>query len=114
MGKRVLLLRVDLAVSLTYYVARGRPLVQLDKLPKTHHTWKTITEMTWKDEDLHVPKVVRALKVMSEMGEIDDDLAKNAAALVVQEKVENGRRWSMLGHGFDEAWDQISKEHDQR
>jgi len=48
------------------------------------------------------------------LGEMDEALAKNAAAIVVQEKIENHRRWSMLGHGFDEAWDQVSREHDQK
>lgn len=111
MEKRPLLLRVDLAVGLAYYVSRGRPLIQPSKLPKTPWSWDTITEKTWTDEDLHVSKVIRALKVIAvECGEMDEELARNAAALVIQEKVVNGRRWSMLGHGFDEAWEKVSKE----
>jgi Questin oxidase-like len=111
MEKRPLLLRVDLAVGLAYYVARGRPLIQPSKLPKTPLSWDTIIEKTWTDEDLHVPKVVRALKIIAvECGEMDEELARNAAGLVVQEKVVNGRTWSMLGHGFDEAWEEVSKE----
>jgi hypothetical protein len=30
--------------------------------------------------------------------------------LVLQEKVENGNKWSMYGHGFDETWDEVAKE----
>src|SRR5271156_3669505 len=101
-----LCLRVDLAVSLTYYVSRGRPLVQPDKLPQTKYSWDDIVKKTWTDEDLHVPKVIRALKVISEAREMGEDLARNAAGLVVQEKIDGKRRWSFLGHGFDEAWEQ--------
>lgn len=109
--KRGLLLRVDLAASLTYYISRGRPLIQQDKLPKTPYSWKEIKEKTWTDLDLHVPKVIRALQVISvECGEMDEELARNAAGLVVQEKIFNGEKWSFLGQGFDEAWDEVSKE----
>lgn len=111
MEKRALLLRVDLAASLAYYVSRGRPLIQPDKLPKTSYTWKEINEKTWADVDLHVPKVIRALQVIAvECGEMDEELARNAAGLVVQEKIDNGEGWSYLGHGFDEAWEEVSKE----
>ena len=110
-AKRPLLLRVDLAVCLTYYISRGRPLIQHDKLPKTSSSWGTIIEKTWGNEDLHLPKVIRALKVLgADRGEMDEELAKNAAGLVVQEIIVNGENWSLLGHGFDEAWDQVSKE----
>jgi Questin oxidase-like len=101
-----LCLRVDLAVSLTYYVSRGRPLVQPEKLPQTPYSWDDIIKKTWTNEDLHVPKVIRALKTISEAGEMDATLARNAAGIVVQEKIDGGRRWSFLGHGFDEAWEQ--------
>jgi len=37
-------------------------------------------------------------------------LARNAAGLVVKEKVDNGRKWSFLGPGFDQAWEEVSKE----
>ena len=104
--KRGLLLRIVLAASLLYYVARGRPLIQPEKLPTTPYSWEVIAEKTWKDEDLHVPKVVRALKTIAvDYGEMDEELARNAAGLVVREKVEKGRKWSMYGHGFDEAWE---------
>jgi hypothetical protein len=45
---------------------------------------------------------------------MDETLARNAAALVVQEKVVNGREWSFLGHGFDEAWDKVAHETDDK
>ena len=61
--------------------------------------------------DVHVPKVIRALQVIAvECGEMDEELARNAAGLVVQEKIVNGEKWSYLGHGFDEAWEHVSKE----
>jgi Questin oxidase-like len=111
MEKRPLLIRVDLAVGLAYYIARGRPLIQPEKLPKTSYSWNTITEKTWTDDDLHVPKVIRALRTISvDCDEMDEELARNAAGLVVQEKIENGEEWSMYGHGFDEAWEEVSKE----
>ena len=57
-------------------------------------------------KDLHVPKVIRALKMIAlEYGEMDEELARNAAGLVVQEKIDHKRRWSFFGHGFDETWD---------
>jgi Questin oxidase-like len=111
MDKRRLALRVDLAAALTYYVARGRPVIQPDKLPKTPYTWEEITEKTWTNEDLHVPKVIRALRVTGrDNHEMDEELARNAAGLVVREKIERNKKWAMLGHGFDDAWEQISKE----
>jgi len=111
MDKRIVVLRVDLAASLTYYVARGRPLHQPDKVPKTPYSWDTITEKTWTDEDLHVPKVIRALKVIAvDCGEMDDTFARNAAGLVVEEEIEKQNGWSFLGHGFDEAWEEIARE----
>lgn len=115
MEKRALLLRVDLAVGLTYYIARGRPMIQPEKVPKTPYSWETITEKTWANEDLHVPKVIRALKMISvECGEMDEEMARNAAGLVVQEKIENGNRWSMYGHGFDETWEAVLKEENKK
>jgi len=110
MDKRRLALRVDLAAGLTYYVTRGRPAIQPEKLPKTPYTWEEITQKTWADEDLHVPKVIRALRVIAENHEMDEELARNAAGLVVREKIERKKRWAMLGHGFDDAWEEISKE----
>jgi hypothetical protein len=86
-------------------------MIQPDKLPKTRHSWETIVEKTWENEDLHVPKVIRALKMIAvECSEMDQELARNAAGLVLQEKVENGNKWSMYGHGFDETWDEVAKE----
>jgi len=69
-----------------------------------------MTEKTWSNEDLHVPKVIRALKIIVENGEMDGTLGKNTAGLVVREIVERGRQWSFLGHGFDEAWEEVFKE----
>jgi len=115
LSQRALFLRVDFAVSLTYYISRGRPLIQPSKLPQTSESWQSLSEKVWKDEDLHVPKVVRALKTIAvDCGEMDETLARNAAALVVQEKVVNGREWSFLGHGFDEAWDKVAHETDDK
>jgi len=110
MHQRTLVLRTVAAVALTYYISRGRPLLQPDKLPKSSYSWEKIVETTWSDEDLHVPKAVRALKVIADNGEMDKELAKNAAALIVQRKVEKHEKWSFLGHGFDEAWDELAKE----
>jgi len=110
MDKRRLALRVNLAAGLTYYIARGRPVIQPEKLPKTPYTWEEITQKTWTDDDLHVPKVIRALRVIAENREMEEELARNAAGLVVREKIERKKRWAMLGHGFDDAWEEISKE----
>jgi hypothetical protein len=111
MEKRTLLLRTDLAAGLTYYVARGRPLIQPEKLPKTAYSWDEMAEKTWSNEDIHVPKVIRALKTIAvECGEMDEELARTSAGLVVREKIENRKRWSMYGHGFDETWDEVLKE----
>jgi hypothetical protein len=111
MQQRALLLRVDLAVGLTYYVARGRPLIQPEEIPNTPYSWEQLAEKTWSNEDLHVPKVIRAMRTIGvDCGEMDEELARNAAGLVIQEKIENGKTWSMYGHGFDEAWDDVAKE----
>jgi hypothetical protein len=59
--------------------------------------------------------VVRALKMISvDCNEMDETLARNAAALVVQEKVINGEEWSFLGHGFDEAWDKVADQTEEK
>ena len=109
--KRVLFLRVDAAVSLAYYIARGRPMIQPEKLPKTPYSWDQIVQKSWTDEDLHVPKVIRALKTIAvDCNEMDEELARNAAGLVVREKIEKKRKWSKYGHGFDETWDDVVKE----
>ena len=110
LDKRTLVLRTVAAVSFTYYISRGRPLIQPKKLPQTSYSWDKIVKETWQDEDLHVPKAIRALKVIADNGEMDKDLARNAAALIVERKVKHKERWSFLGHGFDEAWDEIAKE----
>lgn len=47
-------------------------------------------------------------------GEMNETLARNSAALVVQEKVINGNKWSFLGHGFDEAWDKVAHEKEDK
>jgi hypothetical protein len=108
--KQSLLLRVGLAVGLVYYIARGRPLLQPSELPETSYSWSQIAEKTWSNEDLHVPKVIRSLKVMSERGEMNDALARNGAGLIVQEMIDNGKSWSFLGHGFDEAWEKVAND----
>jgi len=111
MEQRPLILRVDLAVGLAYYVSRGRPFLQPDKIPKTPYSWEQITEKTWANEDLHVPKVIRALKTIAvECGEMNEELARNSAGLVIQEQVENDKPWSMFGHGFDETWAEVAME----
>jgi hypothetical protein len=113
MHQRTIVLRTTAAVGLTYYISRGRPLIQPDKLPDTSYSWDEIVKATWKDEDLHVPKAVRALKVTAGNGEMDAELARKAAALIVERKVEHHEKWSFLGHGFDEAWDELAKEDQQ-
>jgi hypothetical protein len=101
---------VNFAVCLVYYVSRGRPIIQPDKIPKTPYTWDQLIQKTWQDEDLHVPKVIRALYVLgAQRGEIDDELARNAAGVVVKENVEDGKSWSRYKHGFDEAWEAEAK-----
>lgn len=85
-------------------------MLQPNKLPSTPYSWDEITEKTWSDEDLHVPKVIRALKVISKHGEMDDDLGRNAAGLVVEEMIDRKRAWSFFGHGFDEAWEAVARE----
>jgi hypothetical protein len=91
-------------------VARGRPIIRPDQVPKTPYTWDQLIEKTWPEEDLHVPKVIRALYVLGhQLGEIDGELARNAAGVVVREKIEKKKKWSMYGHGFDEAWDEEAK-----
>jgi Questin oxidase-like len=104
-----LLLRVTAAVGLTYYIARGRPLLQPSKLPASKYSWDEMTRKTWSVEDIHIPKVIRALKVISEMDEMDAELAKNAAGLVVVEMIDNGNRWSYFGQGFDKAWEDMAQ-----
>lgn len=47
-------------------------------------------------------------------GEMDETFARNAAALVVQEKVDHGREWSFLAHGFDEAWEKVAEEEEEK
>jgi Questin oxidase-like len=110
MHQRLMVLRTDAAVSLTYYISRGRPLLQPSKLPATDDTWDTMSEKTWANEDLHVPKVIRALKVVVQNAEMDPELGRKTAGMVVKEMVEKKRRWSYLGHGFDEAWEEVAKE----
>jgi hypothetical protein len=96
---------------LAYYIQRGRPILQPAKLPQTPYTWDKIVEKTWENEDLHVPKTIRALKVISiDCGEMEETFARNVAGLVIQETVDNKQDWSFLAHGFDEAWEKVAEE----
>eukprot|EP01117_Protostelium_nocturnum_P018430 TRINITY_DN7706_c0_g1_i1.p1 TRINITY_DN7706_c0_g1~~TRINITY_DN7706_c0_g1_i1.p1 ORF type:complete len:182 (+),score=44.83 TRINITY_DN7706_c0_g1_i1:25-546(+) len=106
------LLRNHLSVSLLYYVAIGRPVLNEDLL-RRHlenrvegiHNWEEVVELTFKQEDLHVAKVVRALKTADEMYGSEPDSIFFAAAIITADHFTNKKgTWSMKGIRFEEAW----------
>ena len=64
-----------------------------------------MTERSWESEDLHVPKVTRALKIVGkELKEMDENVALQAAQLTVDWIVKRNGKWGMSGPGFRESW----------
>ena len=104
------LLKSHLATTLIYYIAQGRPKPQDSKLNSYQPSsdcigWKAVTERSWESEDLHVPKVTRALKIVGkELKEMDEALALQAAQLTVDWIVKRNGKWGMNGPGFRESW----------
>ncbi|KAJ3033357.1 hypothetical protein HK097_004884, partial [Rhizophlyctis rosea] len=68
------LLHAHISVSLMHYVARGRPSLRPDLLSQyipskeSKEGWSAVIALAVKNKDLHVPKVVRALKVLCDEG----------------------------------------------
>ncbi|KAG0179401.1 hypothetical protein DFQ28_002837 [Apophysomyces sp. BC1034] len=111
----VLLLRSHLVSSLAYYVARGRPILQIDLLLNYQspnavegelNPWNSVFDRALKAEEEHVIKTVRACAV----GHIlyghrcEQDPYENAWLKAAQLALDQDGHWDFAGIGFDEAW----------
>jgi len=115
---KIKMLKAQLATSLVYFVARGRPKLHIDTLknykPETlkdePNPWLDILKNALlEDAEPHVIKVIRSLlKAEQEWGPRDDNLYIKIAQLTVEGYEKYG--WSMNGIGFDQEWDEKPKE----
>ncbi|KNC97361.1 uncharacterized protein SPPG_07288 [Spizellomyces punctatus DAOM BR117] len=105
------LLHAHFTICLTFYIARGRPPVQptlLLALPVKNSpalkTWEQIVHYAHESEDLHVPKVIRTLKIAEEMYGPENDLWIQVARLTIDKLVIKGGQWDRDGCGYEETW----------
>lgn len=118
----VRLLKAKFAVDLAYFVSRNRPMLHFEQFtsPNTEFTksWREIFELAVNHSDEHIPKVIRALKLV-ERWDPKETLGKGvyrAMASMTVEKIvaeneeeKDGKRWwNSDGIGFDETWSKIS------
>ncbi|PRP81649.1 hypothetical protein PROFUN_01156 [Planoprotostelium fungivorum] len=109
------MMKAHFSVTLLYYIARGRPELQRDRLHKypveRYGGWDDIVRATIDQEDLHVAKAVRALKISDEeYNESGDDrLWVDSARLIVDRMVNHEKKWDYSALGFVENWKEESK-----
>jgi hypothetical protein len=123
--KARLLLKQLLAATLMYYIGRGRPPIRADLLrayvPSTKEmralsTWEEVNKLTTTSEDLHVPKVIRALEVGYQMYEKNnegshakDSLWFKAAVLTIDHWLGLPRKgWEYKSIGLKETWSEVA------
>ncbi|KAI9264160.1 hypothetical protein BDA99DRAFT_508588 [Phascolomyces articulosus] len=127
-----LILRGHLAESLMFYVARGRPSIQLDlisqyKSPQavdgSKNPWLDVLSLALNAEESHCIKAVRAIATAQTAygsPSFDDPhLLLKAAQVTVdvtgrsdQAGRAAGQVWNFAGIGFKEAWeDELNKSH---
>ena len=115
-----LLLRAHFAETLMYYVARGRPSLQLNllanyKSPQTveesKNPWLDVVHLALKAEESHCIKVVRAIATAQTAygypSSFGDDILLKAAQVTVDIGGKSGIpnvAWNFAGIGFDETW----------
>ena len=111
------LLKGKLAVDLAYFISRGRPALHLEQFSSTTEfvkSWSEIIELAVNHSDMHVPKVIRALK-QAERWDPEETLGRGVYRAIASMTVENiidypgGEQddWSREGIGFDELWDKV-------
>jgi len=107
------LLQGHLAVTLMYYVARGRPPINTSALDNYEYSqeipnWSHIFELATQSTDLHVPKVIRALYFGNQLyGQDEKDTTSHwfkVAALTVDWLQNRKNNWDFTAAGFIEAW----------
>lgn len=99
------LLRGKFALDLVYYIAHGRPCLNLEQFSTYPDllSWDQIISKAIASEDDHVPKVIRALIHASHydrMPVFSSKIYQAMASLTVDENLF----WSLDAIGFDEAW----------
>ena len=114
------LLRAHFAETLMYYVARGRPSLQLDLLSnyrspqavdESKNPWLDVIHLALKAEESHCIKVVRAIATAQTAygnpSSFGNDILLNAAQVTVDIGGKSGIpnvAWNFAGIGFNETW----------
>ncbi len=99
------LLRGKFATDLVYYIAHGRPYLNLEQFksyPKVLN-WDQIISKAIASEDDHVPKVIRALIHASRYDKAQVFPLETYQA-IASLSVDDNLYWSVDAIGFDEAW----------
>ncbi|KAJ3036978.1 hypothetical protein HDV00_002170 [Rhizophlyctis rosea] len=112
------LIHAHVSVSIMHYVARGRPALSPDALKeykpseRSKAGWDAVIRMAVEVGDLHVPKCVRALKVLleegTEAGFVSNDEAEpilKGVQVIVDRFAVHGGAWYFEGVGYKEAWE---------
>ena len=114
------LLKGKFAVDVAYYISRNRPELNFEQFSDSTRftkTWKESIDLGISINDEHVPKVIRALKLV-ERHDPQESLGKGAyraiASMTVEtipseeEEAKDGQRWwTQDGNGFEEFWVKI-------
>ncbi|KAI8987312.1 hypothetical protein BDF20DRAFT_849389 [Mycotypha africana] len=113
-SEAVSLLQAHLIVSLIYYVARGRPNLNVRSLlnykspnhvEKSNNNWLDVFNKSLDCKEVHVIKVVRSCAVAQIIYGPDEDPELEQIWLkIAQMAVDLDGNWDFKGVGFDESW----------
>ncbi|KAI8644832.1 hypothetical protein BD408DRAFT_412587 [Parasitella parasitica] len=113
------LLHAHLAITIFYYITRGRPNFNIDALlayespsnvASSNNNWLSVFDKALTCKEPHVIKTVRSCAVAQVIYGPHEDGRLNAVWLqVAQMAVDKDGHWDFSGVGFDESWESSEK-----
>ncbi|CEP10776.1 hypothetical protein [Parasitella parasitica] len=113
------LLHAHLAITIFYYITRGRPNFNVEALlaykspsnvASSNNNWLTVFDKALTCKEPHVIKTVRSCAVAQVIYGSHEDSRLNAVWLqVAQMAVDKDGHWDFSGVGFDQGWESSSE-----
>ncbi|KAK4512489.1 Karyopherin transporter [Mucor velutinosus] len=118
-SESVSLLHAHLAITIFYYITRGRPNFNVEALlaykspsnvASSNNNWLNVFDKALHCQEPHVIKTVRSCAVAQVMYGPHEDSRLNAVWLqVAQMAVDRDGHWDFSGLGFDQNWESSEK-----
>jgi hypothetical protein len=118
-SESVSLLHAHAAITIFYYITRGRPNFNVEALlaykspsnvASSNNNWLTVFDKALNCEEPHVIKTVRSCAVAQVIYGPNEDSRLNAVWLqVAQMAVDKDGHWDFMGLGFDESWESFKE-----